>query len=616
MSRLLKEKKNLIPRTFTPKIDEQRFVVKNDKKFYGKTIDISSDYAHVNPNDPDYFYIPIFFTSDIHGHFYPKDVKSGKTTYTKGGLDYIAKYLSILRKEFGDRVLYLDGGDEFQGGVEAEMKDSALITKYLDIMGCNAATFGNHEFDYDRSFISQRVNEANFSYVDANLYDNYKKSKKLYDKNNDASKIFKITAKDGTEIKIGVIGLVTILEKTDINGKGYENVTFLAYRDELIKESQKLRKKDKVDAVLLLSHLDLECGDESYRMELNMYTRKTKQKGCSKDMELYILLNSINNTIVDAVLSGHSHFEAHHWINGIPVVSVVNAATYANILYLPFKKINNNKYKLFRNEIKIEGPLPACEKIFGKLRACPILTEDEIEEFLPLVEYKFHGVLMEKEPKLNKLHEEYDEEYNKYMEVLCEFIGPKDGVVKCSTGDCILVNLISDVLKNRTASDIAIMNTGSIKTAVYPGEIRGVDIVNLVPYENYICSYKLTGEEIIKIISTIQVGKKAYYGVSGIKQIMSIKKDKSKSLKSVVLFDGKNEAEIIPDKVYKVSSVDYLINGGDDFKSIINEINPQEKNCDYGVIADVVTDYLRDAKIVDSKNHYDTNNPRLKEIQE
>ena len=48
-------------------------------------------------------------------------------------------------------------------------------------------------------------------------------------------------------------------------------------------------------------------------------------------------------------------------------MSTPTHARYINIMYLPFKKGKKGKYKLVNDEIKIEGPIPACEKIFKKL---------------------------------------------------------------------------------------------------------------------------------------------------------------------------------------------------------------------------------------------------------
>ena len=602
-------------KSFKPKNDEHIFLIKNENINLNdeEYIDISSDYDHIDPNDPEYFYIPIFTTNDIHGYFYPHEVNAGEHNYTRGGVDYIAKYLSILRSEFGDRVLYFDAGDQFQGGAEAKINNGAIITDYFNTMDLNLASFGNHEFDYDKDYIEKRLNESNFLYLSANLYDNGKQSKKIYNKNNEVSTVIKIVDKDGIEIKIGVIGLSLIMEKTDIGGKGYDEISFLEYKNELINESKTLKSEHGVDAVLLLCHIDIECGNVNKTMELKMYDKDTIQEKCSENRALYILLNSIDDDVIDAVITGHSHLESHHWVNNIPVVAGVDSSYYANIIYLPFKKNENSKYILYKNGIKIEGPLPSCEKIFPTLRACPILTQNEIENFLPLVNYKFHGVLIEKDPILNDIHKTYDDKYNEYKEVICNFIGPKEGAGKNFDGDNIIANLVADVFRYKTGSDIGISGIGGIRSTIYPGEITKIDILNLVPFENNVCIFTLTGKEIKRMMSIIQFGDKSYYGVSGIKQVISENEVKGKYLKNIVLYDGVYESEIIDNKEYSISTSDFLLNGGDDFKKVITWFNPKNVDCNYGIIADVLMDFLKAQKILDSGKYYNPNDPRLRE---
>jgi len=61
-------------------------------------------------------------------------------------------------------------------------------------------------------------------------------------------------------------------------------------------------------------------------------------------------------------------------------MSTPTHARYINIMYVPFKKDNNGKYILDNDEIKIEGPLPACEKIFKNYQNYEIIAAKEIEQ--------------------------------------------------------------------------------------------------------------------------------------------------------------------------------------------------------------------------------------------
>jgi hypothetical protein len=84
---------------------------------------LNQNYERVSPYDKNYTYIPIVGTDDIHGYFFPQinsiRIEEETLKYKTGGLEYIAKYINILREEFGPhRVLYFDGGDFYQGGID------------------------------------------------------------------------------------------------------------------------------------------------------------------------------------------------------------------------------------------------------------------------------------------------------------------------------------------------------------------------------------------------------------------------------------------------------------------------------------------------------------------
>ena len=108
-------------------------------------------------------------------------------------------------------------------------------------------------------------------------------------------------------------------------------------------------------------------------MKLDMYNKSSIQGECYRDDEdsvLYKLLDELKPGIIDGIIGGDTHAEMHHWENNIPMMSVPTHARYLNIMYLPFKKNKNGKYILINDEIKIEGPLPACEKIFKNSQNC------------------------------------------------------------------------------------------------------------------------------------------------------------------------------------------------------------------------------------------------------
>lgn len=576
-------------------------------------IDISDGYERINPDDPDYFYVPLFCSSDIHGHFYPEEFDVGEISYTKGGLDYLAKYINIIKEEFQNQFLYLDAGDLFQGGTESTITKGEIMMDYFNLINLNASTFGNHEYDESREFLEQKVSEAKFPFLATNVYDIVKKTKNAFGENHITSKIFTFKVEEEVQIKIGVVGLSMNMPKNQISGEGFDNIKFLSYKDELVQESKKLRNENGVNAVVLLSHIGIGCG-QGNNLTLNMYKPTDEQESCNQGSDLYALINSIDEGVIDAVVTGHSHREVHHWIRNIPIVSPINYGAYANIIYLPFDRKNN--YKFVRDEARIEGPLPICEKIFKQNYKCEFIKADEIEDYLPLVEYKFHDVKIEKDPILQPVHDKYDEIYNVYNEKICNIIGTDDAMTVLANGSFYVGNLMADVQNVITGSEISIVSYGNLRTTWNPGKLPRYKLQDMLPYGNNICSFTMNGNELKKAMKILQTGRKKYYPTSGLKQIMAKNEKGEYYLADIKLFDGYKESEIISDKEYLVSANNYLIEeAGDDFYDILPWYKPRNLNCDYGKDVDLTEEYLKRQGTIDVRNYMDPNNPRIRFIE-
>ena len=359
-------------------------------------IDFDSS-SRPKPDDENTFYVPIFLTSDIHGYYYWSTETYNNQQYKYGGLDYLANYLTILREEFGEkRVLYLDGGDLFTGGKESEKSDGAIITDYLNVIKCDGATLGNHDYDYGKDFVTKIMDVANFSYLISNIYDPQTGSEKFHPKQ-ESYKIFEIPTNNENHpiIKIGVIGTTY---KFDKSPDGFSGVEFYDHIQKIIEFSD-LLKKQNVDSVILLTHIGFKCKNQE--MTYGIYDNSFTESDCGNEAE-NIMENLPDNTI-DAILTSHSHKENHVFVNGIPVLSSTNMAKVSNVLYLAFDKEN---YKLNKNEVKIEGPLPACEKVFSKSLNCNAVSNKN-KDVGELVEYKYHGKVVVSEPLLKNISETY-----------------------------------------------------------------------------------------------------------------------------------------------------------------------------------------------------------------
>ena len=600
---------------------------------YNDNIGLNKQYAKIDPKSKMYTYIPIVGTDDIHGNFFPKinNVKIDSNTlftYKTGGLAYVSRLINILREEFGsNKVLYFDGGDYFQGGIDSVLFDGEIILDYFNLIGLNGSTIGNHEIDYSRKWIESKIERSNHKTLINNIMDNSngKKAGALGD-NHETSHIYDIELENGDIIKIGVIG-ITFNMRNDKkipnswgNRNSWDNITFFSYIVGLEEESIKLRKKGAI-AVIAITHFGIVCN-QTEAMKLDMYNKYSNQSKCDReddDSALYKLLDVLNPGIIDAIIAGDTHMETHHWENDIPIMSTLTHGRYINILYLPFKKNKDNKYTLVNDEIKIEGPVPACEKIFKNFKNCELISSNEILEAGNLIDYYWHGKKVYKDPIVQPIYDKYFHKYERNAEENIVTFEGFDKIKVDGSGDCILCNTYLDAIADISKADFAIINNGIFPEPLSPGVLTRADFYNQMPYLEKICTVDITGEELKKIIGSAQTIGKIFYPSSKLKQSFKIDKNGNKTLINLELYVDGKITKIEDNKIYKMASSKYILSetSGDDFAKgvsyeIIHSKYLENKIKCSDITIDVeIANYFRGKGTVNLSNKVDPNNPRI-----
>ena len=578
------------------KKEEEKKKEKPSKKELKESIINISDYKYPTPDDSTYDYIAIMSTNDIHGAYYPQYI-NGSTSYSYGGVEYLGKYISIMREEWGDKFMWLDGGDIFQGGLESALSKGDIMTDFMNKMQCNASTIGNHEWDYGQDFLIRQMTRSQFPYIVDNIL-NTTSNKTLFLPNQVITKIF-----DFGKIKIGVIGITTVTTPQTTFGD-LHGIKFLDYSDIIIREAKELRKK--TNSVILLSHAGMKClKDGDSKLKLQIWTKNSKQKECNPEDEIYILLNALPEHTVDAVVAAHKHDVTHHWINGTPVFSSLNNAVYSQIMYLPFDKKSG---ELIRDEIKMESPLPVCEKIFEKTRRCTPMNPKDVKKLGKLSKFSFHGTVIEKEPLLKNISETYWPKYNNFVSSI---ITKSNDVLQMNkNSENSLGNLYCDIMRRATGADVSILNSGAFRNTWNPGQISLANIFGMSPFETRIVTVEMTGKELLKMLEQTQGGKYGFYPTSGLKLLVSL--EPKKKLYYAKLFDGLYEYPIENNKTYTVATTDFDIPyGGDDFADVMKWYEPRHLKY-YDVVRNTIIDYLKRVATIKDKQFVRSSLPRMR----
>ena len=143
-------------------------------------------------------HVVILHTNDVHGHL----LADGET----GGSARIAGIVRQIEPQ-----LLFDAGDIFTGTPIADMSEGRAVIDVMNAIGYDAVALGNHEFDKGIDVLRDRMIDADFRFLSANVL------APLEDLQQRA--IFDV---DG--IRFGVIGLTTEELKTTSHPKNMERV--------------------------------------------------------------------------------------------------------------------------------------------------------------------------------------------------------------------------------------------------------------------------------------------------------------------------------------------------------------------------------------------------------
>lgn len=218
--------------------------------------------------------LTLLHTNDTHSRIEPFGPGNGANS-GKGGIARRATLVKELRKQLGN-VLLLDAGDVFQGTPYFNRYKGALDYQLMSMVGYDAATLGNHDFDNGLDGLVAAMAEAKFPFVNCNF--DMKGAPAL------AKRVQPWLVKSLPGVKVGITG-VCVDFKGLVAPKNHEGVIWLDPIESLKPVIKHLREQEKVDLVVLLSHL----GHDLKGTAMDDLTLAAKLPG------------------IDVIIGGHSH---------------------------------------------------------------------------------------------------------------------------------------------------------------------------------------------------------------------------------------------------------------------------------------------------------------------
>ena len=216
--------------------------------------------------------VSVLHVNDVY-QFMP--VEGGK----RGGLARLLTLKNQIKAENPNTIFTL-GGDTLSPSVETRTYKGAQMIDAWNAVGLDYAVFGNHEFDIKTVELLERIKESKFQWLGANVFDTTR------------NKIFADTPpfviREFNGVKIGIIGL--LLPEAKQTSSMEENLIVKDYCETAKKLVKQMRKKEKVNAVIGLTHLFM-----------------TQDKKLAKCADF------------DLILGGHEHTLLQSSSNGTPI---------------------------------------------------------------------------------------------------------------------------------------------------------------------------------------------------------------------------------------------------------------------------------------------------------
>lgn len=257
-------------------------------------------------------HLVVLHTNDTHSCIMPLNPNLADTAVAgRGGF---LRRVAMIKEERAKNpdLLLIDSGDFSQGSPFYTMFKGDVEVGLMNLMGYDAATIGNHEFDFGLENMARIFKMAKFPVVCAN-----------YDFTGTCVeglvKPYVIIKRNG--LKIGLFGLSPQLEGL-VDLSKCKGVTYLDPVEVGNRVAAELKHDKKCDVVICVSHLGWLRPDEMGDQKL---------LASSKD--------------IDLVLGGHSHsyFKALRYVNNadgkaVPVDQNGKNAMYVGKLMLSFDK--------------------------------------------------------------------------------------------------------------------------------------------------------------------------------------------------------------------------------------------------------------------------------------
>lgn len=514
------------------------------------------DVVHLNADFPESRgrvsdHDPVLAQLDLNADF---SLRVLHTNDTHSHLETVVKRMTAIKQERTGNSILLDAGDVFSGTLYFTKFEGLADLEFMNYIGYDAMTFGNHEFDKGLPTLRAFIDKADFPFISSNI--------DFITKNNELKDIFvnKVGGSDSAtpvedghiypsvikEVygeKVGIFGLTTE-DTVGLSSPG-DNIAFKDYKtsaENTVKALQALG----INKIIAVSHL-----------------------GYNVDQKLAVEVPGI-----DVIVGGHTHtkLDAPVVFNADTeptlIVQTGEYGTYLGELDVNFddagvittyngKLIDTTKYA---EDATAKAMLVKYDAELAAIRQTVVGKTDVPLVYDRMINGKLTRVVRNEETNLGNLI--------------------ADGInVKAKE---LVSKLIPEAEQSTIKGYVAIQNGGGIRAGIDQGDITLGEVLTVMPFSNSLVALKVTGQEIIAAlengVSGLESDQGRFAQVSGMRYTYdSTKKPEivnattnvveqvGERIVSVEIKQADGSYTAIDPKAYYILSTNSFMAGGGDF---------------------------------------------------
>lgn len=448
-------------------------------------------------------------TNDFHGQ-----LETGKLVSNKpvGGAAFNMTYIDQYRALNPLGTSLIDAGDIMQGMPISNLLWGESVIDVFNQMGYQAATIGNHEFDWGQDVLQERIAQAEFPILLANVFNDGT------DTRPDWLVPTAILTVKGQQV--GLIGLTSMYTPSIVMAGNTAGLEFREPGPVASQLAAELRAAG-ADLVVVIAHMPDVYGTV-----------------ISGEMVTVAVPG------VDLIISGHSHSGFSGNINNIPLIQQYSSGTAIGVSDLRYDRLYRN---ILSANLKVVTTYNAGITPDAEIAALVAEYQAEIAPIVNAVKAKTLGLITR---------------------------GGNDRYIKeVPMGDLIADaqawrggTQIAFMNPGGIRADIAY--------TTYPHDITWGDFFTVQPFDNKLVTMTLTGSQIYNLLEQqfppTQTSPRVLQ-VSGIKYKYDLSKPVGSRIIDLTLTDG---TPILPDNTpYTISCNEYIATGGDLFSVFLGGTN-------------------------------------------